>query len=90
MSRKSTLYILVSYSEYLMDQGLKSDYYYVGDASRFLRFLLCNARREDISQFLSRCAGSDSYRRRVRKTLRKLYQFAQERLGATSDPTTDL
>lgn len=40
MGKRATIHFLTAYVEYLLDQGIRSEEYYLGDASRFLRFLL--------------------------------------------------
>lgn len=89
MGKKSSVHIITAYLEFLMDQGIRSEYYYVGDASRYLRFLLAKSDRADVEAFLG-CASSPAYRRRLLKTVRKFYAFAQERLGLPHDPTSEI
>ena len=85
VSKQARVHFLTAYLEYLYDQGSKSEYYYVGDASRYLRFLIQNSRPEDIQAFLS-TSSSAAYRRRLAMTLKKFYAFAAERLDVTNDP----
>ena len=42
LRKNSKVHFLTSYVEYLMDNGIRSEEYYVGDASRFIRYLLAN------------------------------------------------
>ena len=84
--KMSKVYFLTAYIEYLLDQGIRSEDYYLGDASRFLRFLLQKVGPAEIEEFLTASANSDNYRRRLEKTLRKFFTFAREHLEITSDP----
>ncbi len=83
MGKKGKVYFLTSYIEYLFDEGIKSEEYYLGDASRFLRFLLARVEEGDIAAFVE--ASSPGYQTRLRKTLRKFYAFAQDELEITND-----
>lgn len=78
MATKGRVYFLTAYIEFLLDEGIKSEEYYLGDASRFLRFLLSRVDEGDIQAFMEHT--SPSYQRRLRKTLRKFCIFAQEKL----------
>ncbi len=80
MGKNSKVHFLTAYTEYLFDEGIKSEYYYLGDASRFARFLLSQATEDDLNSFLSASANGTQYEKRLRKTLKKFYQFASERL----------
>lgn len=86
MAKQSRIYFLTAYVEYLLDHGIRSEEYYLGDASRYLRFLLARSGPQDVEDFLAAAARSPSYRARLRKTLRKFYAFAQERLGVPTNP----
>lgn len=79
MSKRPKVHFLTAYVEYLLDQGIRSEEYYLGDASRFLRFLLANTTPELVEQYLSN-NNSPTYRARLEKTLRKFFIFAQEKL----------
>lgn len=85
MGKQSKVHFLTGYLEYLYDEGIKSEYYYIGDASRFLRFLIQNSKPEDVEAFLATSASS-AYRRRLSMTLRKFYAFAADRLDVTNNP----
>lgn len=85
MGKNSKVHFLTAYTEYLFDQGIKSEYYYLGDASRFMRFLLEQATEEDLQKFLATSASRSNYEKRLRKTLKKFYQFAAERLNISTD-----
>lgn len=89
VAKSSKVHFLTSYLEYLYDQGIKSEDYYLGDASRFLRFLLARASDAELAAFLE-SASSPAYRRRLAKTLKKFYAFANERLEIQKDPTAQL
>lgn len=81
MSKRAKVHFLTAYIEYLLDQGIRSEEYYLGDASRFLRYLLASATKEQVQEYINAAARSPSYRNRLRKTLRKFFLFAQERLA---------
>jgi len=81
--KKSKVYFLTAYIEYLFDEGIKSEEYYLGDASRFLRFLLSRVEDGDIAAFVG--GSSPGYQRRLRKTLRKFFIFAQRELDITNE-----
>ena len=83
MSKKGKVYFLTSYIEYLLGEGLKSEEYYLGDASRFLRFLLGRVETSDINAFVQ--SSSPSYQKRLKKTLRKFYAFAEAELDISND-----
>lgn len=89
MSKKGKIHFLTAYLEYLLDQGIKSEYYYLGDASRYLRFLIRQSSPETVEAFLQ-CASSPAYRQRLIKTLRKFYTFANEQLDVSHNPLTKL
>lgn len=89
MAKKPSVHLITAYLEFLLEQGIKSEYYYVGDASRFLRFLLARSDRSDVEAFLA-CASSPAYRQRLLSTVRKFYTFARERLGLSHDPTAGI
>ena len=86
VGKMSKVYFLTAYIEYLLNQGSRSEDFYLGDARRFLRFLLQKVSPADIEEFLRVSANSDSYRKRLEKTLRKFFAFAWEHLDITSDP----
>ncbi len=81
MYRNSKVHFLTAYVEYLLDTGVRSEEYYLGDASRFIRYLLANITEDDVNQFINNCAQSPSYKTRLRKTLRKFFCFANEVLA---------
>lgn len=89
MSRQAKVHFLTAYLEYLLEQGIKSEYYYLGDASRYLRFLLKQSGPETVEAFLG-CASSPAYRRRLIKTLQKFYAFANERLDLPVNPMPEV
>ena len=80
MGKRATIHFLTAYVEYLWDQGIRSEEYYLGDASRFLRFLLANTTAEQVQSYI-RSHSSPAYRARLEKTLRKFFLFAQEKLA---------
>ncbi|MGI6559081.1 MAG: hypothetical protein ACOX20_09205 [Limnochordia bacterium] len=86
MGKMSKVYFLTAYIEYLLDQGIRSEDYYLGDASRFLRFLLQKVGPAEIEEFLTASANSDNYRRRLRENLAEVLHLCREHLEITSDP----
>lgn len=85
VSKRPKVHFLTAYLEYLFDQGIRSEYYYFADASRYIRFLINQSDAKDVEAFLGP-SPSPSYRKRLRKTLRKFYSFAEEELGHKSNP----
>lgn len=81
MSKKAKVHFLTAYVEYLLDQGIRSEESYLGDASRFLRFLLANATSEDIEAYICSIHHSPAYRGRLEQTLKKFFLFAEEKLA---------
>ncbi|HHU62339.1 MAG: hypothetical protein QM401_07720 [Bacillota bacterium] len=81
MSKKAKIHFLTAYVEYLLDQGIRSEEYYLGDASRFLRFLLANTTYEQIESYINNTNRSPSYRARLETSLRKFFVFAEEKLA---------
>ncbi|MGI6082691.1 MAG: site-specific integrase [Limnochordia bacterium] len=86
MNKTQRVHFLTAYTEYLWEQGIKTEEAYVGDASRFLRFLADRATAADVAQFLRGDGYSTHYARRLRNTLRKFYEFAAERLDIHNNP----
>lgn len=80
MSKRGHIYFLTAYVEYLLDEGIRSEEYYLGDASRYLRHLLARATEADLERYINERTTSPAYRARLRKTLRKFYAFAEQRL----------
>lgn len=89
MGKNSKVHLITAYLEFLLDEGIKTEQRYLGDASRYLRFLLARSDREDVEAFLA-CASSPAYRRRLLTTVRKFYAFGRERLGLPRDPTSGI
>jgi len=85
MSKEAKIHFLTAYLEYLLGQGIKSENDYLGDASRFLRYLLRLSGPAEIEAFLQ-TARSTAYRRRLVKSLRKFYAFAVEQLDLPHNP----
>src|SRR5690554_4559255 len=81
MSKNSKVHFLTAYVEYLMDNGVRSEEYYLGDASRFIRYLLANCSENDLLLYIEQSAKSPAYRIRLEKTLKKFFAFASERLA---------
>ncbi|HHY15864.1 MAG TPA: hypothetical protein GX521_07290 [Firmicutes bacterium] len=81
MSKRAKVHFLTLYVEYLLDQGIRSEEYYLGDASRFLRHLLATATPRQVEEYILTTTDSATYRRRLEKTLRKFFIFAEERLA---------
>lgn len=81
MSKNAKVHFLTAYVEYLLDSGIRSEEYYLGDASRFMRYLLANATEEDVYRYINGATRSPSYRNRLEKTLKRFFLFASERLA---------
>lgn len=81
MSKKAKVHFLTAYVEYLLDQGIRSEEYYLGDASRFLRYLLANTTKDEIESYIYKINRSPSYRARLETSLRKFFSFAEEKLA---------
>lgn len=81
MNKRAKVYFLTAYVEYLLDQGIRSEEYYLGDASRFLRHLLATTTQEQIDSYICRDHHSAAYRSRLEKTLRKFFLFASDSLA---------
>lgn len=86
MAKRARTYFLTAYVEYLLDQGIRSEEDYVGVASRYLRFLLARSGPLDVEAFLEAATDSRAYRARLKRSLRKFYTFARERLHVTVSP----
>ncbi|NLL47894.1 MAG: hypothetical protein GX249_04855 [Firmicutes bacterium] len=81
MSKRAKVHFLTAYVEYLLDQGIRSEEYYLGDASRFLRHLLATTTCEQVESYISSTHHSQAYQKRLEKTLRKFFRFASEKLS---------
>lgn len=81
MHKSSKIHFLTAYVEYLLDHGVRSEEYYVGDASRFLRYLLANITEDDVINFINQSAQTKSYQNRLRKTLRRFFALGSEVLA---------
>jgi len=86
VAKRGKVHFLTAYIEYLFDEGIRSEYVYVSDASRFLRFLLERADTSDVQEFLNSSTSSENYRQRLTGTLTKFFMFANERLGISNNP----
>lgn len=84
MSKMSKVHFMTSYFEYLLRAGIRSEDDYIGDASRFLRFLLANTCSEDVFAFFESCRASPGYRRRMRRTLRRFFEYSRDHLEIES------
>lgn len=81
MHKNCKVHFLTAYVEFLLDNGVRSEEYYVGDASRFLRYLLANITEDDVISFINSSAQTTSYKKRLRRTLRKFFNFGSEILA---------
>lgn len=81
MSKRAKIHFLTAYVEYLLDQGIRSEESYLGDASRFLRHLLANTTVEQVQAYICSDHHSPAYRNRLEKTLKKFFCFAHEQLA---------
>lgn len=66
--------------EFLLKEGLKCEETYVGDASRYLRYLLATTSNESLNQFVEQSGKSEAYRRRLHSSLNRFLQFAKDDL----------
>lgn len=66
--------------EFLLLEGLRCEETYVGDASRFLRFLLENTTTEVISEFIEKSGNTPASRRRISSSINRFLKFAQNDL----------
>lgn len=78
MPRFSRVHFMTSYVEYLLRSGIRTEEDYVGDASRFLRYLLAQVDAHDIEAFFASCNASPGYRRRLRRTLGRFFAYSKE------------
>jgi hypothetical protein len=90
LAKASKTYFLTSYMEYLLKSGIKSEEDHLGDASRFLRYLLSRTQLDDFEGFCSLCNASTGYRRRLKRTLMRFFLYTQEELGVSMPITSDL
>ncbi|NMA62109.1 MAG: hypothetical protein GX956_09520 [Firmicutes bacterium] len=81
MSKRAKIHFLTAYVEYLLDQGIRSEESYLGDASRFLRYLLSKTTAEELQAYIYSEHHSPAYRSRLENTLNKFFSFAQEQLA---------
>ncbi|NLY11559.1 MAG: hypothetical protein GX020_07740 [Firmicutes bacterium] len=86
MRKNSKVHFLTSYVEYLMDNGIRSEEYYVGDASRFIRYLLANVTEKDVINFIEQSAQGVTYKLRLQKTLKRFFTFAAQNLAIKTLP----
>lgn len=80
----SKTYFITAYMEHLLKQGLKHEEVYVGDASRFLRYLLSTAPEDAVQKFITASGTSPSYHRRLSSSLNRFLAFAQSHLDISS------
>lgn len=85
MSKRAKVHFLTAYVEYLLDQGIRSEEYYLGDASRFLRHLLATTTPEQVDSYICSSHHSAAYRSRLENTLRKFFIFASENLAIETE-----
>ncbi len=78
--RPNKTYFITSYMEFLLLEGLRCEETYVGDASRFLRFLLENTTTEVISEFIEKSGNTPASRRRISSSINRFLKFAQNDL----------
>lgn len=80
MRKLSRVHFMTSYVEYLLRSGIKNEDDHIGDVSRFLRYLLTQVSHEDIEGFFTSCNASDGYRRRLRRTLGRFFEYSKDHL----------
>lgn len=88
LGKSTRVYFLTAYVEYLLDRGIRTEEVYLGDASRFLRYLLSTVTDADIDRYIKKQTASVGYAKRLRSSLRKFYHFAQECLDIPQNPLT--
>lgn len=84
MSKRAKIHFLTAYVEYLLDQGIRSEESYLGDASRFLRHLLATVTSDQIQAYICSDHHSPAYRSRLESSLEKFFCFAEEQLAIDS------
>lgn len=72
---------MTSYAEYLLRAGIRNEEDYIGDLSRFLRYLLSRVDAAAIEGFFAHCRASPGYRRRLRRTLGRFFAYSGEHLA---------
>lgn len=80
MAKMSRVHFMTSYFEYLLRSGIRCEDDYIGDASRFIRYLLAETGEEDVLRFFRRCSASPGYQRRLRRTLSRFFAYLAEHL----------
>jgi len=86
MRRLSRVHFMTSYVEYLLRSGIRNEEDHLGDASRFLRYLLSKVEPDDIEDFFTSRQASPGYKRRLRRTLSNFFQYSSECLHIDVDP----
>ena len=90
MRRLSRVHFMTSYVEYLLRLGIRNEDDYIGDVSRFLRYLLTQVDNGDIEAFFAACNAPPGYRRRLRRTLRRFFDYSREHLDIDVRAATGL
>lgn len=78
MRKLSRVHFMTSYFEYLLRNGIRNEDDHVGDASRFLRYLLSTVEATDVDAFFASCNASPGYQRRLRRTLGRFFRYSKE------------
>lgn len=86
--KASKIYFITAYMEFLLKEGLKCEEVYVGDASRFLRFLLAQASSEALLEFVNQSSKTEASRRRVISSLNRFLTFINSNLEITNPNLT--
>jgi hypothetical protein len=86
MGKSAKVYFLTAYVEYLLDGGIRSEEVYLGDASRFLRHLISAVTTAEVEGYIKTHAHSAGYAKHLRRSLRKFYDFALQRLDIPCSP----
>lgn len=83
VAKRGKVYFLTAYVEYLWEEGIRSEETYLGDASRYVRWLLQQATEQDMHRYIEERARTASYRSRLRRNVGKFVEFARRRLGGS-------
>lgn len=81
MAKRGKVYFLTAYVDYLWEEGIRSEETYLGDASRYVRWLIARSTAEDVERYIDERARTASYRARLRRTLGKFAGFASSELS---------
>ena len=86
VKRLSRIHFMTSYFEYLLRNGIRNEDDHIGDASRFLRYLLSRVDATHVESFFDSRDASPGYRRRLRRTLGRFFEYTRECLEIDISP----